>query len=218
VYGRNTSYDTVLNRIGIYSTSTRLPVTCIVLNTIGTVLQGLYCIRPHYSPHCLQHAAFGASLQGLDKNGKLNDTSETSAKKPCICGRKHLWVQCWFSNKDLRPEGWKPNPKIQEKIYQKFKDDPNFKKIIETKIKESKVSKKSDQEKTIAPPGAVSSFTVDLIHVVLSASQNIKTYEIHDSFIFDTGATGHVCNNRSRFRDFRPASPCVVWISQLIVD
>jgi len=52
VYGRNTSYDPVLNRIGNFSWSTRLPVTCIVLNTIGTVLQGRYCIRPHYSPHC----------------------------------------------------------------------------------------------------------------------------------------------------------------------
>jgi len=52
VYGRNTSYDPVLNRIGNLSRSARLRVTCIVLNTIGTVLQGLYCIRPHYSLHC----------------------------------------------------------------------------------------------------------------------------------------------------------------------
>jgi hypothetical protein len=30
-------------------------------------------------------------------------------------------------------------------------------------------------------------------------------YELCNSFIFDTGATGHVCNNRSRFIRFSPA-------------
>ena len=51
VYGRNTIYSPVLNCICIYSRLTRLLVTCIVLNTIGTVLQGRYCIRLHYCPH-----------------------------------------------------------------------------------------------------------------------------------------------------------------------
>jgi hypothetical protein len=31
-------------------------------------------------------------------------------------------------------------------------------------------------------------------------------YELRDSFILDSGATGHICNNRARFIKYQPAT------------
>ena len=45
---------------------------------------------------------------------------------------------------------------------------------------------------------------------------DIYKYELHKSFIFDTGATGHVCNDRSRFIDFQPANNTVVFDLNLV--
>ena len=35
---------------------------------------------------------------------------------------------------------------------------------------------------------------------------SVSTYPLHDSFILDTGADTHVCNNRDRFKSLRPLS------------
>jgi hypothetical protein len=41
---------------------------------------------------------------------------------------------------------------------------------------------------------------------ISTRSQEEYRYELHKSFILDTGATGHVCNDRSRFHNFIPST------------
>ena len=46
------------------------------------------------------------------------------------------------------------------------------------------------------------------IQASLSTNSEEKyQYKLHNSFILDTGATGHVCNNRERFIELRDPSP-----------
>jgi hypothetical protein len=125
----------------------------------------------------IQHSAFGASFQGLDSNGNPVDKSGDTppSRTLCLCGRKHPWHRCFYLNRDIRPSWWRPNAYIQSSIDKKLKN---------TELK-SKVNLK---------PAALST---DL-------SRQYE-YELHDSFIFAAGATGHVCNNRSRLVNFRPA-------------
>ena len=38
-----------------------------------------------------------------------------------------------------------------------------------------------------------------------AAQSHERQFALHNSYILDSGATDHVCNDRSRFIDFRPA-------------
>ncbi len=76
--------------------------------------------REQYRKHLLtastsqKGAAFGAALQNHDTDG--HPVEIEGWKKPCFCGYKHRWEDCWYFNRYTRPEGWQPNPKTLQKI------------------------------------------------------------------------------------------------------
>ncbi|KAG5287253.1 repeat set, removed, reverse transcriptase-domain containing protein, Ty1/Copia family of RNase HI [Histoplasma ohiense] len=155
-----------------------------------------------------------------------------SRSRTCICGSKHSWVKCYYLNPSQRPEGWKENKQQCKKMDEALKNEDTKKKIdaaiskiaasntemIEQTL-EGMVLKTSREpinhitNHSIDHPTDQSSITSDIIPVDRSTrclNMNIKSSPsnqhpyLQDSWIFDTGAERHICNNRSRFLTYEP--------------
>ncbi|EDN09852.1 predicted protein [Histoplasma mississippiense (nom. inval.)] len=153
-----------------------------------------------------------------------------SRSRTCVCGSKHSWVKCYYLNPSQRPEGWKENEQRRKKVDEALKNEDIKKKIDAaiTKVAASNtemieptlggmVLLKTSREPTdhsIDHPTDQSSITSDIMPVdrstrclnvnVESSPSNQRPY-LRDSWIFDTGAERHICNNRSRFLTYEPS-------------
>src|SRR5256714_8466395 len=59
---------------------------------------------------------------------------------------------------------------------------------------------------TSSAPATSSSLAVPPVASPPSNFNTDAAYELRDSFILDSGATGHICNNRARFIEYQPAT------------
>jgi hypothetical protein len=154
-------------------------------------------------------AATFATFQGSPANSaspsktsvKASSTSSEGSRKPpkCVCNDNHWFADCPYLLESNRASGWSVNKDIQAKIDEKLSKNSKLKEQIETSIKRrTQLSSESQTEKP-NPPKAVfatlSAFTVDR-----------DSYELKDSWILDSGANSHVCNNSTRFNFDRKAS------------
>jgi len=76
-----------------------------------------------------------------------------------------------------------------------------------------KSSKPKPQKPTVEPmvmmairPGSQSDAATAAVAPTPSNFNTDAAYELRDSFILDSGATGHICNNRARFIEYQPAT------------
>lgn len=176
------------------------------------------------------HSAFPTTFQGqpVEKESKnkkdekkAEDTKDKASKKTCVCGEKHRWSECPYLVENKRPQGWKQDEEILKKITEKLEKNSWLKKAIE-KVKD-KGKKPSDKARSATEESTIRSneepgvFTTSLVqgyttaknfssnaavHVV--TNQNYG-YSLRNSFLLDSGASIHVCNDRSRFRNLRAA-------------
>jgi len=125
-----------------------------------------------------------------------------------------------------RPKNWTPDKEIQKKVEQLLKDPmrQRSKAAIEKYRKEEKEGstdrKSTKQDSDVEEPSAFtatlltysdveepSAFTTSLS--VYSTSEltleSDSQFALANSFILDSGATTHVCNDRTRFKYIRPA-------------
>ena len=136
------------------------------------------------------HGAFPATFQGqLIKN-------DSEKKPPCLCGGHHWYKECPYLIESIRIKDWKPNPSIEKKIDEKLQKNLRLKETIDRIRKEQEEKSTSTQTDQSTP----SAFTVS------AASAVTTDYHLRDSFILDSGATLHICNDRTRFQDIRPTS------------
>jgi hypothetical protein len=172
-------------------------------------------------------AAFPASFQGQ---------TATEHNFTCLCGESHRFNECVYLNPYIRPDGWKGDSTLEQKIQDILKKNEKRKQQIDNMLKyqkrkfkadsdttrdttkdspiptpasnQSKSSKSRGQKSTeepmvmmaIHPPSGQS-------HTSPPSSFNTDAaYELRDSFILDSGATGHICNNRARFIEYQPAT------------
>ena len=114
---------------------------------------------------------------------------------PCFCGRNHAYRYCYYLIELIRPNNWKPDPIIQREINEKIKKSP----ILQEKINRAKQfwAAKSESPKTPSPEASFMAYRSGY-----SVSESL--YPLKDSYILDSGATIHVCNNPSRFINIRP--------------
>ena len=50
----------------------------------------------------------------------LQNSSPALPVKTCLCGEEHLFQECRYLIKNLRPHGWVPDKKIQQQINKKL--------------------------------------------------------------------------------------------------
>ncbi|KAJ5644256.1 uncharacterized protein N7484_006763 [Penicillium longicatenatum] len=125
------------------------------------------------------------------KNGKFVPFQE---RQRCPCGgRGHPAIKCWTLNEAIRPVGWEPYQARLDAVSEAFDKEPAWKTWIEAKIGENS-SSESSTEKTAN----------HTTHQVAYATA-LSIYEDHHQtqWILDSGASVHVCNDRSMFTEYR---------------
>ena len=175
-------------------------------------------------------SAFQATFQGEElSDDKLSSekppklSSKNNKRSPqgpdCICGKKHWFNKCCYLNESIRPSDWSPNQDITKKVQKTLDSDPSlqekidrsFAKAAEFAAKRKKpVTKASapELESQYAPKPSESVFTA------IFSANHIKTahatYELKNSFLLDSGATIHICNNLKRFSATHPGSGSIL--------
>src|SRR5436309_4775284 len=119
----------------------------------------------------------------------------------CVCGQRHWYAECAYLDASVAPSGWTENPAIRKRIDEQLAK-PEKKARIDQAIKNSKERKAKQQKENIDKNEIPhQSFT--------SAFTTFRTNEefpLRNSFILDSGADIHVCNNIDRaIGPIRPA-------------
>jgi hypothetical protein len=150
-------------------------------------------------------ATFQGSLVNLASplktSVKASSTLLEGSRKPpkCVCNDNHWFANCPYLLELNRASGWSINKDIQAKIDEKLSKNSKLKEQIETSIKRRTQLSSESQTKKLNPLKAVfatlSAFIVDR-----------DSYELKDSWILDSGANSHVCNNSTRFNFDQKAS------------
>ncbi len=171
------------------------------------------------------HGVFEASLQNRTADGDLR--SRSNSRKPkdnkprqaCLCGEFHWFNQCFYLNEAVRPKGWLPKKKLSEAIAKEIASSPGLKARIAKNIENNKkyMEKNRTEQKGVFQADSDESetetgFTVTQLFENLNMSvisqgamASSETYKLRKSTILDSGATLHVCNDRTRMRNVRPA-------------
>ena len=135
-------------------------------------------------------------------------------KGSCLCGVEHLFKDCPYLIESIRSKDWKPDPAIQKQVDEKLEGaSPKMKTSIRwarkraSKKQEGKEEQKEEKEETledVAPRDRkIGAFHTFIFTTSISLSTD---YHLRDSFLLDTAANAHVCNNRARFYDYTPAT------------
>ena len=139
-------------------------------------------------------------------------SAATGTKKlpPCVCGDSHWFADCPYIHKSNRQSGWVANKGVQTNIDEKLAENSKLKNQIENSVsrKMAKQSSESQNEaqKISNPPKAA--FAASAVFSV-----DRDSYELRDSWILDSGANSHVCNDPTRFNFGRKASETDTLIS-----
>jgi hypothetical protein len=145
------------------------------------------------------------TLKGKNKDGKK------PPPKGCVCGEMHYWSKCPYLFEWNRTADFKADSEVQRKV-DIAKKKAQVANTIQSIIDKHNKAKGSDGKSTAASQSE-SSKEVPSNFVVYRPTiygPTVSLDHVHlallNSFILDTGATDHVCNDRAKFTDFRPAS------------
>lgn len=180
-----------------------------------------------------QHGAF-PTLQGLNEQGHSvaedikpfsKSSDQPKSKLKCPCGSKHKYNKTIKYCAYLIPEAakyWKQalDPEKVTKVEKRLSADENFRKLVEKWRKEYKPPAETSTEKiqssysfdrpetpptvAMASLGRLTAFNSANSTFQISSALKKPIYELESSWILDSGATIHVCNNISKFIEFNP--------------
>jgi len=159
--------------------------------------------------------AFDASLLGQSPDGSPGAPDGRPPPSPCVCGKKHQYSDCYYLFPNRRHKGWKPNADVKRRVKRALEEDEKVRHTIERIKRRREASPASPPAASPAalsdppaPPPADPKAPKGLLGAITKepgpACFNTSIYPLHDSFILDTGADTHVCNNRGRFETLRP--------------
>jgi hypothetical protein len=150
-----------------------------------------------------------ATFQGssTDSAKPAQSTATKAARTPptCVCGVPHWFADCPYLIESKRPAGWTADKDVQVAIDSKIANIPILKSQIDRVVKRSQKpatqpSESQDEtNKGLKAPKAV--FATSAVFTV-----DRDSYELKDSWILDSGANAHVCNDSARFNFDRKAS------------
>jgi hypothetical protein len=153
-------------------------------------------------------STFTASFQEQSLQGE-NSLDLNNKKKLCLCGMEHRFKACPYLIESIRPKDWKPDQAVQKNIDEKLKNsrlkaavERAQKQVAENQEQQSATNQNPQASNNGNSNGkALGAFGVS--SCIASASTD---YHLRNSFILDSGATLHVCNDKERFEDLRSTS------------
>lgn len=146
-----------------------------------------------------RHTAF-AAFQDSDQSDQTSKPDEPYTVRPCVCGGRHWYSECRYLIPSNQYKGWTPNPEIQKAIQSKIAKSPR----LQANIQRAKKRVQDQLDKEASFP--LKDLSTALLATAFQVHQPESTWPLYNSFIFDSGATTHICHTRSRFRNFRAIS------------
>lgn len=158
-----------------------------------------------------KYSVFGTFQGRAEGNGLNNSKSQsnqrTDKRNDCLCGDQHRFRKCPYVNPAVRPHGWAPLPAIQARFdgpkhaaVQKALDGAR-REIANARQPQLQQSQQPQPQRS-PPPAQVDHFN---LHCSLALPTKKEIYELHDSWIADTGSDTHVANDLSRFIELEDA-------------
>jgi hypothetical protein len=151
-----------------------------------------------------QHQGQGRSptFQGQNQNGKRR-----AWNLKCFCGEIHKWSQCPCINPAVRTKNFRMDRKMTEKADEFLKEHPEYKRFQYSNRSRGRTNESpssNDHEDQMPTSDSESQHIVSMMaqstpRVYAKVTQEPIDYILKKSFIIDSGATDHVCNNRTRF-------------------
>ena len=173
-------------------------------------------------------AAYPASYQGKDKDGKSRSKSRSNRKDEldCPCGNSHYHHKirtCYYIVKERRPDSWKPRDDIEKRVARALKDDSSLREFVAQVRKEANTSatasissskavkpsaqSSSRQRSSSSSSNSSSSIPPVAFPINTRSAFSSTVFELRDSVIFDCSASYHVMNDKNRFiTELRPVS------------
>ncbi|KAF7174442.1 hypothetical protein CNMCM5623_007239 [Aspergillus felis] len=126
-----------------------------------------------------------------------NQGNERPKRGPedCPCGEKHRFDKCPYVIESIRPNGWKPNKDIEKKFEWIKENKPTLRQAMESAIKRANQNQNKESTRTVMSIIRSNSAVFSL---------GGSAYELRDSWIVDSGADIHICNDRTRFLTYEP--------------
>ncbi|EQL38581.1 hypothetical protein BDFG_00152 [Blastomyces dermatitidis ATCC 26199] len=155
-------------------------------------------------------------------NGRpQQNTSSSATFRNCICGARHRYAQCYYLNPSRKPPGWEENREKRAQIDQALKNQELKRRVDRAISRDSSANtdmidgavlggmvlkQPTDIKISDSDPQSINPQSIDLqIRKISMNSSNSRSY-LQNSWIFDTGAEQHICNNRTHFLSFTPAN------------
>jgi hypothetical protein len=105
----------------------------------------------------------------------------------------------------IRPSWWKPDAETARSIEEKLSKNSKLRQQVE-RARSFATTPSAPPPEAPQKPEAPTSFVAIALPAGRTAEDPNSPYALRDSFLLDSGATTHVCNNRNRFTAFRQCS------------
>ena len=144
-------------------------------------------------------------------------TNAPSTLRDCVCGMAHRYADCYYLNPSKAPATWTPIVQIQSKVITAVKGSKRLQEKIKKNFDRNKIAlpkfwpadtaKRQNEQATdngatnanAAPVASRASYAT-----LRFVSSTISVDERDDYFRLDNCADTHVCNDLSRFIDYKP--------------
>ncbi|OJD17991.1 hypothetical protein AJ78_01948 [Emergomyces pasteurianus Ep9510] len=159
------------------------------------------------------------SNTSVNASASTNTGANTESKPPtfkgrtargrlpsCVCGSMHSWAKCYYLNPSKRLQGWQEDAERRKKVNKALENEDLRKKIDAAISKATAANKDMVDDKLVSGMALrMKDADIPLIPRVLGNNNQHSRPYLRDSWVFDTGAEQHICNNRSRFLTFQKA-------------
>lgn len=173
-----------------------------------------HAVIASYRSRCGDLANSGGRKQPKIALASLNGEPEAKPmgktyRKKCPCGNthpQHHYSKCFYLDESLRPGGWKPREGTTQRIPENIKQmSPQDQEKI------AKIQQKKSESAHLAGTAGLESLPLAFFANdtrAIAASEG-EEEPLKDSWILDTGATCHICNDRQQFLTYIPRKSTV---------
>ena len=125
----------------------------------------------------------------------------------CFCGNRHNPNHCFYIVESARPGNWTPKMRIEAEFTEKRKNPALLAKLNEIRRQANLPEWTAPSElpaSTTQSANMIGHTDVNGVFSVSSDTPSTSRPPLYNSFILDSGATTHTCNDFTRFTEFGP--------------